>query len=121
MNTTTSRTPSRDRSAAEVLDSHLGAFAKGLDALLADYDDASVLITPDRTWRGLSEIGTFFGDFLSGATAQFWAAFELRAKVVEPGVAYITWAAPPAVRLATDTLVVRDGRVAVQTFTAFGS
>lgn len=121
MNTLALHPPAAERGAAEVLDSHLGAFAKGLDALLADYDDDSVLITPDRTWRGLSEIGSFFGDFLAGASAEFWAAFELQAQVVEPGVAYITWSAPPAVRLATDTLVVRHGRIAVQTFTALGS
>jgi len=118
MNTSPPHVAAAQRTTEQVLESHLGAFAQGLDAVLADYDEASVLVTPDRVWRGVEEIGSFFGDFLAGASAQFWAAFQLHAKVVEAGVAYITWSAPPAVELATDTLVVRHGRIAVQTFTA---
>lgn len=106
-------------SAAEILAHHLGAFAQGLDAILADYDEGSVLITPERAYRGLVEIGGFFQAFLDGATPQFWAAFQLQAQVVEGDVAYITWSAEPSVALATDTLLVRGGRIAVQTFTPF--
>ena len=106
------------RSTPQVLNSHLGAFAQGLDAILADYAEASVLITPERVYRGLAEISGFFQAFLGGATPAFWASFQLHAQVVEADVAYITWSARPAVPLATDTLVVRDGRIAVQTFTA---
>lgn len=106
--------------AEEVLARHLGAFAQGLDAILADYDEQSVLITPERAYRGLAEIGGFFQVFLDSATPEFWAAFKLQSQVVEGDVAYITWSAGPFVALATDTLVVRGGgRIAVQTFTPF--
>lgn len=106
------------RTTPDVLNSHLGAFAQGLDAIVADYAEASVLITPESVYRGLAEIGGFFQAFLNGATPEFWAAFQLHARVVEADVAYITWSARPAVPLATDTLIVRDGRIVVQTFTA---
>ncbi|WP_267884222.1 hypothetical protein [Paracidovorax citrulli] len=36
-------------------------------------------------------------------------------------VAYLVWEAKPFVPMATDTLYVRDGKIAVQTFTAFSA
>jgi hypothetical protein len=33
-------------------------------------------------------------------------------------VAYLVWEARPFITMATDTLLVRDGRIHVQTFTA---
>lgn len=110
--------PVAARSSADVLASHLGAFARGLEALLADYASDACLITPERVYRGHEEIGGFFRAFLDSATPQFWEAFKLHAKVTEGEVAYITWSSSPAVPLATDTLLVRDGRIVVQTFTA---
>lgn len=102
-----------------VLAHHLGAFAKGIDEIMADYDESSVLITPDRIFRGLADIHGFFERFLDQATPQFWEAFELGAHSVESDIAYITWWSEPAVTLATDTLLVRGGRIAIQTFTSF--
>ena len=64
------------RSTPQVLNSHLGAFAQGLDVILADYAEASVLITPERVYRGLLEISGFFRAFLGGATPAFWASFQ---------------------------------------------
>lgn len=107
------------RNTADVLTSHLGSFAHGLDAILADYDDSSVLITPDRTYTGLKEIKEFFGSFLQSATPEFWSAFKLHTNVVASTVGYITWSSAPFVALATDTIVVKDGRISVQTFTPF--
>jgi hypothetical protein len=36
-------------------------------------------------------------------------------------VAYIAWEAKPWVTLATDTFFVKDGKIAVQTFTSFSA
>lgn len=120
MNAATAETRSSQRTAAEVLANHIRAFAIGLDAILADYNESSILVTPDKTYKGLKDIGAFFGSFLEAATPEFWGAFQLHANVVESGVGYITWSSAPSMPLATDTLVVRDGRIAVQTFTPFG-
>ncbi len=105
--------------ASRVLDHHLGAFARGVDEILLDYTDQSVVITPDRAFRGRAEIRGFFQRFMDSATKEFWDSFKLGAKLVQGDVAYITWSAKPSVPLATDTLVVRDGKIHVQTFTAF--
>lgn len=115
---TASQAAVRIRTTSEVLEHHLGAFAHGLDAVLSDYDESAVLITHGRTWRGIAEIRRFFQAFLDQATAQFWQDFRLEARCAEGEIAYVTWSSPPAVRLGTDTLLVRDGQILVQTFSS---
>lgn len=90
----------------------------GLDELLQDYDDSSVIITPDKTYRGTGEIRAFFKGFFDGAAPGFWPAFRITSKSVAGEVAYLAWEARPWVTLATDTLVVKAGKISVQTFTA---
>ena len=102
----------------EVLDHHLGAFAKGLDEIMRDYSSASVILTHDKRYRGVAEIRGFFDGFLKSTKPGFWAAFKIRAQSVDQEVAYIVWDAKPFVSMATDTLVVREGKIVVQTFTA---
>jgi hypothetical protein len=105
----------------QVLDHHLGAFAHGLDEILKDYDDSSTLITPDKTFRGRGEITGFFKAFLDGADPAFWPAFKITSLSTAGEVAYLAWEAKPWVTLATDTLFVKDGKIAVQTFTSFSA
>jgi hypothetical protein len=104
---------------SQVFDHHLGAFAQGLDEILKDYDDSSTLVTPARTYRVLDEIASFFKAFLDGAEPAFWDAFKVTSKSTEREVAYLAWEARPWVPMATDTLFVKDGKIAVQTFTTF--
>ncbi len=103
----------------QVFDHHLQSFALGLDALMSDYSDESVIQLPDRTLRGLSEIRQFFSDFLASIKPGFWEAFHVQRQVIEGDIAYLVWDAKPFVALATDTLYVRDGKIVVQTFTPF--
>ena len=105
----------------EVFDHHLGAFAKGLDELMKDYDEKSVIVTPDKLFRGQDEIRGFFKSFLDGAKPAFWEAFKVTSKSTEGEIGYLAWEAKPFVTLATDTLFVKDGKVLVQTFTAFSA
>jgi hypothetical protein len=108
-----------DDATQQVFDHHLGAFAQGLDELLKDYDEGSTIITPDKTYRGSAEIRAFFKAFLESADPGFWSAFTITSKSTAGKVAYLAWEAKPWVTLATDTLVVNDGKIAVQTFTSF--
>lgn len=106
------------RSTQAVLDHHLGAFAKGLDELMKDYAASSVILTHDKQHRGTAAIRSFFDGFLASVKPGFWEAFKIQAQAVDGDVAYLVWAAKPFVHQATDTLVVRKGKIAVQTFTA---
>ncbi|GCL63210.1 nuclear transport factor 2 family protein [Pseudaquabacterium pictum] len=101
-----------------VLDHHLGAFAKGLDEIMKDYTAASVILTHDKQYRGTTEIRGFFDGFLKSVKPGFWEAFKISAQAVDGDVAYLVWEAKPFVNQATDTFVIRKGRIAVQTFTA---
>lgn len=103
----------------QVFQHHLGAFAKGIDELMKDYADSSIIITPTGNHSGLEEIRAFFDGFLATATPEFWSAFQVTGQFVTDDVAYLTWSAAPFVPMATDTLVVRNARIAVQTFTSF--
>jgi hypothetical protein len=101
-----------------VLEHHLGAFAKGLDELMRDYSAASVILTDDKQYRGVTEIRGFFDGFLKSVKPGFWEAFKINAQAIDRDVAYLVWEAKPFVNIATDTLVIRHRKIVVQTFTA---
>lgn len=105
-------------STQDVLDNHLKSFReRDLKRILSDYGPGAVLFTPDGPLRG-SEIETFF----NGLLAEFGkpgAVFNMKAQFVDGDFAYILWTAETADKLyelGTDTFVVRDGKIAVQSF-----
>jgi hypothetical protein len=102
----------------KVLEHHLGAFAKGLDEIMRDYTAASVILTHDKQYRGVADIRGFFDGFLKSVKPGFWEAFKINAQAIDRDVAYLVWEARPFVNIATDTLVIRRGKIVVQTFTA---
>ncbi|WP_254535338.1 nuclear transport factor 2 family protein [Halomarina litorea] len=108
-------------STESVLDHHLRAFgAQDMEENLKDYDEDSVLITHDSVFRGIDEI--------TGAFEAFFEEFDdpeteltVDRKVIEGDVAYITWHARTPendYEFATDTFLVRDGTIEVQTLGA---
>ena len=99
-----------------VLDHLLESFmAVDVDAIMADYDDNSIVITPDVTIRGTAEIRGFFDEFVKALTPDFLAAFDMKKVEVDGDIAYIAWSVGDAVPLGSDTLVVTDGKIRVQT------
>lgn len=105
----------------EVLQNHLQAAGKGVDAIMEDFTEESVMITHDATYHGLEEIRGFFSALLDPLPEEFLDAFTVTRRVVIDEVAYIIWEARPWVESATDTFVVRDGKIRYQTFTAFSA
>ena len=108
-------------STADVLQHHLEAFGNGdLAAILSDYSDDSILVTPETTLRGPAEMGPFFeGLFADFATPG--TSFAMKTQTVEGEIAYIVWTAETGdnvYELGTDTFLVRDGKIAVQTYAA---
>jgi len=106
--------------AESVLEHHLTAFGDGdLDELLDDYTDESVVITADRTYDTLDEIGTDFFAPRFADLARPEADFVLDEQHVVGDTAFITWHAETpdnTYAFATDTFVVRDGTIVTQTF-----
>jgi ketosteroid isomerase-like protein len=106
-------------STREVLDHHLNSFAAGdLNAILEDYAPGAILFTPDGTLKGADAIKPFFQALL----AEFGkpgTSFSMNAQSIEGDYAYCLWTAETAdnvYELATDTLVIRDGKIVAQSF-----
>ena len=97
---------------------HLTAFGGGdVDEILADYTDESILITPDGALRGLAEIRPLFENFVKLLPPG--ADFQMIKQVAEGELAYIFWNAESesvSIPLGTDTFIIRDGKIVVQTF-----
>jgi len=101
-----------------VLRNHLRSATVGVDAVMGDYTEQSVLITHEGTYRGLAEIRRFFTGLFEALPAGFFDTMRMVRQEIIGEVAYILWAREPIISQATDTFVVRDGKILFQTFTA---
>lgn len=110
--------PALAQSTDEVLQHHLDAFGAGdVDAIMSDYAPDAVVINQDTIMIGHDEIRPLFDAFVAefGKPAM---SFEMVDRKVEGDIAYIVWSAETADNVydyATDTLVIRDGKIAYQT------
>ena len=104
-------------STAAVLGRHLRAATVGVDAILEDYTEQSVLITHDATYRGRAEIRRFFTGLFEVLPEGFFATMRVIRQEIIGEVAYLLWERAPVISQATDTFVVRDGKILFQTFT----
>jgi ketosteroid isomerase-like protein len=107
-------------STKDVVDHHLKSFGAGdLKGILSDYAPGAVLFTSDGPLRGADAIRPLFQAMI----AEFGkpgASFSMKQQSVEGEYAYILWAAETAdnvYEMATDTFVVRDGKIVAQSFT----
>ena len=103
----------------KVLDHHVQTFqANDLEGVMADYTEESVLITPDRTFTGLTEIReNFVGAFQ--ALPNPGTTMTVTKSVVSKDVAYIVWTATTPTlnfKYATDTFIVQGGKIVRQTY-----
>ena len=106
-------------STKDVLEHHLKCFDDGdLDGILSDYAPSVVLFTSDGPLRGADAIRPLFQAMI----AEFGkpgATFSMKQQSVECDYAYIVWSAETAdnvYEMATDTFVVRDGKIVAQSF-----
>jgi hypothetical protein len=106
------------KSTEAVLQNHLHAATVGVEAVMQDYVDESVLITQDATYRGLAEIRGFMNALFKELPAGFFGSLKMIRQEIVREVAYIVWERKPMISRATDTFVVRDGKIVFQTFTA---
>lgn len=96
---------------------HLQAASeRDVDRILADYTDESVLYTPDGPKRGRDELRTFFTELLEKLPDGWFESFRMLRREVCGEVGYLLWKADPHVPLATDTFIVRNGKIVTQTF-----
>ena len=103
----------------KVLDHHLQTFqANDLEGVMADYTEESILITPNRTYKGLAEIRENFVQAYEALPAK-GTTMTVTKSVVSRDIAYIVWkAVSPTLNFqyATDTFIIVDGKIVSQTF-----
>jgi ketosteroid isomerase-like protein len=106
-------------STKDVLEHHLKSFGEGnLKGILSDYAPGAVLFTPEGPLRGIDAIRPLFQAML----AEFGkpgSVFSMKQQFIEGDYAYILWTAETSdnvYEMATDTFVVRDGKIVVQSF-----
>ena len=108
-------------STSDVLDRHLNSFAKyDLAGILADYSSDAVLFTPAGPLRGLAAIKPLFQTLVS-EFAKPGSSFTMQHRSIEGDHGYILWTAETAdnsYEFATDTFVVRNGKIVAQSFAA---
>lgn len=103
----------------KVLEHHVMAVGENnLEALMADYTEDSVFVTPEGTYKGMEQIKAFFAQLLTMFPADD-TTFEMEKMHVENQLAYIVWSAKSpvvTVPLGSDTFIVKDGKITLQTF-----
>jgi ketosteroid isomerase-like protein len=109
------------RTTNDVLDQHLKCFNEyDLDGVIADYSSDAVLFVPGGPLKDPNAIKPFFQALLA-EFAKPGASFSMREQRVEGDYAYILWSAETAdnsYEAATDTFVVRNGKIIAQSFAA---
>ena len=104
-----------------VLGRHLKSFAElDVDGILADYASDAVLFVPTGPLRGPDAMRPLF----QGLVAEFakpGSTFSLQQRWIDGDHAYIVWTAETpdnSYEFATDTFVVRNGKIVAQSFAA---
>lgn len=108
-------------STKDVLEHHLKAFNEGdLNGVLSDYAPDVVFFTKDGVLKGVDAIRPLFKTLIA-EFAKPGATFNMKQQLIEGDHAYILWMAETAdnvYELATDTFIVRNGKIVAQSFAA---
>ena len=108
-------------STRDVLDRHLKSFAdRDVEGVMADYSPEAVLFVPDGPLLGSDAIRPLFQALVS-EFAKPGSSFAIEQQYIEGDHAYILWSAETAdnwYEFATDTFVVRNGKIVAQSFAA---
>lgn len=104
----------------DILNQHLGAFgALDIEALMTHYTEDSVIMLPGATLSGTDQIRGAFLAFIEEFSKP-GMSFDLTYATTHGNIAYITWTAETADNVygpSTDTFLIEDGIIKVQTLT----
>jgi len=111
----------KPKTTSEVLDRHLKSFAeRDVDGIVSDYSSDAVLFMPGGQLKGPDAIKPLF-EALVSEFAKPGSSFTMQLRSIEGEHAYILWSAETAdnwYEFATDTFVVRKGKIVAQSFAA---
>ena len=103
----------------EVVRRHVKCFSEGdLEGVVSDFSADAVLFTPAGPLKGHGPIREFFRDLIK-EFGQPGTTFSMQLQSIDGDFAYALWSAETAdnvYEMATDTHVVRDGKIVAQSF-----
>jgi ketosteroid isomerase-like protein len=103
----------------EVLQRHVKCFFAGdVEGVVSDYSADAVLFTPDGPLKGHGPIREFFRALIK-EFGQPGTTFSVQLQSIDGDFAYALWSAETAdnvYEMATDTHVVRAGKIVAQSF-----
>jgi ketosteroid isomerase-like protein len=106
----------------KILLRHWQAFGAGdVEAIMADYAEDALLVMPDGPLKGRAEIRSLFTKVFADMFPPKSTSLSLAKQIVEGEIAYILWSGSSPfynAAFATDTFVIRDGKIVAQTFAA---
>lgn len=101
---------------------HWRAFGAGdVEAIMSDYAKDAVLISADGPLKGHAQIRSMFEKVFVNMFPPNSTSLNLAKQIVEGEIAYILWSGSSSfcnAAFATDTFVMRDGKIVAQTFAA---
>lgn len=98
-------------STQSVVEHHLQALADGdLEAVMEDYADNCIFMSNDNKLEGDAIRGMF-----AQAVANGGFAVDLKNAAYHDNVGYITWSVPGMIDLGTDTFIVENDKIVLQT------
>ncbi len=94
--------------------------ARDLDAIMEDYAEDSIVFVnaAPEPLRGLAAIRSFLAQLYEVYTPEVQSAAKIARQDVEGEIVYTVWSAGPTMPFGTETYVIRDGKIRVQTATA---
>ena len=79
---------------------------------MSDYTEDSVIIQGDGVIKGLDGVRAMFQ---AATSSPVFKSLEIKHRVIEGNFAYIVWSVPGMIPFGTDTFVVEDGKIRLQT------
>ncbi len=101
-----------------VYNHHLQALgARDLEAIAEDYSEESALIVSSVpvAMHGGAAIRAFFAQTFEVFTPEVIASFRVHRQTIDGEIAYAVWSAGDLIPFASDTFVIRGGKIVVQT------
>lgn len=106
----------------EIIERHLGAVRRGdVAAVVAGFHEDAIVVASDGVLRGREEITEGFERLIDGLFAPGTYSYTLESFQAWGDTGLLVWHAScdgTVIPFATETYVVRDGRIAAQTFSA---
>jgi ketosteroid isomerase-like protein len=103
-----------------VMNHHINAVGSGdMADILSDYTEESLIFSPNGTYQGLANLPEFFTAWIESVPEGAGDSFEITHQSIVGEVAYIVWRMGSFAPFATDTYIIRDGKIMIQTFAAY--